>query len=387
MVAPTIRAAGTTGGSFSSATSVSTGYPATVVAGDVALLMVVFSSPLPVVTPPSGFQVVAEYAGVNFGMGVYWRRCNGSEGGGSVTTSFGVASTGTSRMGLYADAQGVGAPFESLGTLSGTSATAATASIVTTGPDRLGVRCIGFRRNVQTAETSPWLELFDTGANAARQVQEYLSLPTPGSTAGNDRALGASVEWCTASLALLPAQDPVVIRPDTLSLDASSAEEVAAGLRPVQVSEEAAVLAQLLSLRALPNAPAAEIAPLAAVLAARASPASAAADVAALPAQAVAALANDAVELEVGVLTPQVRRGLEAVDAVCGVLTPLVRVAGQIALPAALWALPVRRMRTFAGRTTMAASFAVGTRRASLFALRVRTSEAQALKVQREESL
>lgn len=207
MTAPAFHQQGPTGGSFSGATSVQTGYPTTGnVAGDFAILQVSISNANPTITWPAGFTEIYQGAQTaDFYFGCAWARLAGTEDGLLATTSFGGTScNGTSRMVTYSGVARVGNPIEGASTNSGTGSTATANSIVTTGPDRLGVHVQGHRVNTASTEPAGWTEHVDAGANTARHVQESKTIAGSGTQASTSRTLSGSVDWIVTSLALKP---------------------------------------------------------------------------------------------------------------------------------------------------------------------------------------
>lgn len=209
MAVPALRGvASSTSNNFTAATSFATPYPATVVADDIAFLITVFDlDTTSGLTLPSGFTSIDTYqsSGV-FGWSASWKRCDGSEGGGTATTTWTGAANGRSVIVVYSGAKKTGTPFEGLGitdTAGGATNLVASAAVVTTGVDRLVLHLMGVDRNINVAAPAGYTEDNDSGGNNIRIVVESIARAAAGTEASTSRDYVNPIQWATAALALV----------------------------------------------------------------------------------------------------------------------------------------------------------------------------------------
>lgn len=127
----------------SSGTSITANYPATVSANDIAYLRLSApngASAAP--TTPAGFTLLAHVDNVAdggaVGMWLYWKRCAGTESGGTVPITTGTAATWSATLSTYSGARTTGNPYAHVvsGTSGGpaTSITTAALTVDSSGP-------------------------------------------------------------------------------------------------------------------------------------------------------------------------------------------------------------------------------------------------------------
>jgi len=226
VAAPSWNQNGPTGGSFLASASVPTPHAASgIAAGDIAILQITCSataSGQSVSSWASGFTPIAgAEQTTDHHSFTAWRRCDGSENGGTATTTLSISDDGSSRIVYYRDAIGVGTPYEGLNSGKGTSTTVTSPSITTAGSDRLCVHLVAYRRNSATSPPATWTEDIDAGANTARVVSEHKTRASAGTEASTSRSI-TSADWICDSLALLPVPTPIVETPTAAAVALSA---------------------------------------------------------------------------------------------------------------------------------------------------------------------
>lgn len=205
MTAPVYSQTGTNT-QFAGVGSVNVALPATVADGEVAIMVVSCAlSTTGTITWPAGWTEIGQgtQGGVDQYSGCAWKRLSASDGGTSPTVNFAANQNGAARVATFLQCKSSGTPYEGLAANQGTSASCDGSSLVTTGPDRLGVIVNTFARNVVTSPPSGWTEQIDSGGNGARITVDTKALPSAGTEAAGSTTI-TSDDWRTWTLALVP---------------------------------------------------------------------------------------------------------------------------------------------------------------------------------------
>lgn len=217
MTLPTFAAAGT--GAATTGTSLSVGYPATVNNLDIAICQVAIRTSYAGMTFPGTFSEVADdqIGATGQGQAWAWRRCDGTEGGGSISVT-GLPGGGAGSYGriyTYAGCVTTGNPYEAQTVTSATaSLTYSSSAIVTLGIDRL-LLCLTFisdddktlagltGSNVTfTLNPTPFASV--SGNDGTLAVNEANVAAITSVTAGSESYSG-SENWMSHTFALIPA--------------------------------------------------------------------------------------------------------------------------------------------------------------------------------------
>lgn len=217
MTLPTFAAAGT--GAATTGTSFNVGYPATVNNLDIAICQVGIRGSYAAPTFPGTFTGVGadQIAGTTQGQAWAWRRCDGTESGGSISVSGlpggGVACYG--RIYTYAGCVTTGNPYEAQTvTSANASTTYSSSAIVTLGIDRLLLALTyisdddktlaGLTGSNVTFVLQPTPFASGSGNDGTLAVNQADVAAITSVTAGSESYSGAEA-WMTHTFALIPA--------------------------------------------------------------------------------------------------------------------------------------------------------------------------------------
>lgn len=207
---PTFVAAGSSA-SVSSANDINVPYYAGLAANDIAFLyMGLFLT----VTSTSqsftatGWTQVDELAqaasGSLVGSQLLWKRLTGSESGTQAAHWGGVPGELTGVMFGIRGALASGTPYEGYGLNSGNTSTHISASITTTGPNRLGLRFGTDNSGNLYSPPSGWTELIDVSAAVSYRLDSKL-IPAATTEPASSYAIGSVALWVAQTLAVIPA--------------------------------------------------------------------------------------------------------------------------------------------------------------------------------------
>lgn len=192
-------------------------------AGDIAIFHVhhpdAGSFAYPTLSGPAGFTLAdtVNLHALNYSTAaLYWRRCDGTEGGSGVFYS---ASSGSGTaialctLTVYKDCIATGVPFEALAHASGYAPTITGSDITTTGDRETILTLFGVEDFDNTSSPSPgWTELLHVGTTTANNgtviIDEYPQ-DTPATVLGETRivgggVLGGGMGFISFTLALIP---------------------------------------------------------------------------------------------------------------------------------------------------------------------------------------
>lgn len=198
-------------------------YPAVVAYGDIAYLWLfvgdVASSGNVLLTADGTWTDITGViydsgAGDEAGARLYWRRCNGTEGGTTTPVTFDDTASGVPlRMGqivTVSDAPATGTPHEAVQTAHGNGASVEASATTTLGPDRLGLRFYATAEDDQGADSTPpyrWTrgqQLITGSASDGAFGVDYRTMSAEGTYPATSM-LGSGFDgWATVSLAIKP---------------------------------------------------------------------------------------------------------------------------------------------------------------------------------------
>lgn len=195
-------------------------YPASVPANSIAILQAIMYDTLNpnTLNIPSGFSEI-DLGGVfssgdaNSHMGLYWKRCTGSEGGTTVniTSTAGHASTDTLAgiISIWSDCITSGTPYEGVASGNANNTSMVGSAVTTLGNNR---RVCHFGATWDSTTGSPsagYTENYDaqtgSGTFDGAVFCYSKSVPSAGSVSSATHTLAASRRWRTVALALIPA--------------------------------------------------------------------------------------------------------------------------------------------------------------------------------------
>lgn len=196
-------------------------YPASVSNNDIAYLWIGvgdMTSATILLTADGAWTALGDYV-YNAGAGdeaaarLFWRRCNGTEGGTTTSVTFDndAAQTVPIRWGMIVTVSGAvksGTPHEGYATNNGSDATAESPSTVTTGVDRLALRFWFVAEDDQGTEAAPsgWtrrVDLATANFSDAAITGDSKVVPTATTEASTTRTASAD-GWVSFGLAVLP---------------------------------------------------------------------------------------------------------------------------------------------------------------------------------------
>ncbi len=170
-------------------------------ANDIAFIWAGSDAAIDDVSGWTGLTGIAE--SVNSRGRLFWKRLSGGESGSVTVTASGGAIMRGCMVG-YRGAITSGTPYEGANSANGTSDPDASATIVTTGANRLGLR---FGHNWTGGVTSPpggWTERVDGGGGYSITVDEKI-IASASTESSSGRTYGGSLSWVIQTLALIPA--------------------------------------------------------------------------------------------------------------------------------------------------------------------------------------
>lgn len=198
MAAPAFVAAGAIA---TGSTSLSIDYYTGVAANHIAIVWVGAES-TPTIGDITDFTGLTQVDSTDSGGRLFWKRLTGGESG-----SVSCATTGgLNARGVMIGVSGAitsGTPYEGANTNTGNSATATSATIVTTVAETFGIRC-GYGAG-STAATDPpatWDERAESGTTFSFTV-DTKEIASAGTEAASDRTVGSGT-WVVQTLAILP---------------------------------------------------------------------------------------------------------------------------------------------------------------------------------------
>lgn len=201
---PGFKVNGPTGGSFTTSGSVGMILPSGIEANDIILIHVVINDANPTITWPAGFSGIIQAAQTaDFYYGFALKRADGTESDTTITPTFSVNSTGTSRASIFSGVVLTGTPYENLVSGVGTSTSVTQPAHNTSGTNRYSLEGGGMRRNVNTAPTAPWVELQDAGVTNARYFTAGVFTSTATAYGATTKTITSS-DWITWRLSFLP---------------------------------------------------------------------------------------------------------------------------------------------------------------------------------------
>lgn len=209
-VAPTFSQAATAA-SVVAVSSIAVPLPATVVDGELAIMVVslaVAGGPQCTITWPSGWTQIGQLQqGTEHTGGCAWKRLTAADGGTSPTVTFSNTQTGTVRVGTYLGVTpAINPPFYLPQDNQGTSASQDFDAYAFIG-NCCGVHVGTYARNVNPSPSTNYTERIDAGANGARITIEDRDLTGLSSPEGAVSRAVTSDDWCTWSFALIPDED------------------------------------------------------------------------------------------------------------------------------------------------------------------------------------
>jgi len=192
-------------------------YPATVNNNDIAFILLHHGDVgSVVVTEDSG--TFTDITGVvtqgNYSSRLYWRRCNGTEGGSGVTVTLGENAANRPRLAVIFTVSGAitsGTPYEGyLSTQGSTTAGGATSTdtITTSVAETLGIAIFNYGDDHSSTIDGDWTNAGSgstiTGADGSFYV-DYRQIATASTEAASDRTYSSALEtYVTFSLAVKP---------------------------------------------------------------------------------------------------------------------------------------------------------------------------------------
>ncbi len=220
MAAPAYAAVGTANGATTNSLSLSAGFPATVNPNDIALLLVIRYNPNGVssdISTPSGFTIGAKNTFQNSSAvivgraALFWKRCDGTEDGATISLSCPDGDTGTdgvfyARCCTFSGCETSGDPWDAIVFRGGPgNATVTFDAVTVSGAERtLVIGC------VQAANTDPGSVAgytprvsggTTTGSDAHLKVWDKANVSSDGSTTA---PTGTTLGWATWHISLKP---------------------------------------------------------------------------------------------------------------------------------------------------------------------------------------
>lgn len=196
--APAFAAVGTI--ASAGAASVNVAHYASVAANDIAFIWMGSDAAISDVSGWTGLSGISQ--GVGLYARLFWKRMSGGESG-NVSVSASGANIMRGFMVGFSGAITSGTPYEGANSATGTSDPDASATIVTTAANRLGLR---FGHNWTGGVSSPpsgWTERADGGGGYSVTCDEKI-IASASTEPSSGRTYGGGSAWAIQTLALLP---------------------------------------------------------------------------------------------------------------------------------------------------------------------------------------
>lgn len=189
-------------------------FPATVLAGDIAILVHCSDSTTNPTMPGGGWTAEAQQTTTLWNTRMAWLRCTGTEGGTTVAVAQSGAVVKGGQIFLFRHCVETGTPYEDYSGATGISTTAASNATTISGSDRLAVRITANSDDVTGSTpsgfTSPLLDSTLLGGDMS-MILDFKSVASAGTENSSSRTI-TSGAWTVLDFAMIPMASPPSFR-------------------------------------------------------------------------------------------------------------------------------------------------------------------------------